>query len=184
MTYSRSATVLQALLDLGRRNPSLRVYCGEGRPNYEGQLLALDLGGAGVAVTLGIDMALFDWLPEVGALVVGADSVSHEGIVNKVGTRELMVAAAQREIPCIVLASTDKFLPNEYSVSQTLRGGDPDEVMGPAKNVTILNPYFGVTPPYLVSVLVTEQGPMPMHTVLEQLAALRIYPGLMGRREV
>ena len=182
MTYSRSSTVSRVLQVLRVGNRDLRVYCSEGRPVLEGQALASELAWADVEVTLGVDMALFGWLNEVQALVVGADSLSAAGLVNKIGTAPLMRAAAEHELPRIVLCTGDKLLPGDYMLQQGLRSGDPEEIMPIAsRRLTVRNVYFDVTPLELVSTVITERGPLERATLLAELAALRTYPGLMGK---
>lgn len=182
MTYSRSATVARVLRALRQGNRALRIYCGEGRPALEGQALASELAWADIDVTLGVDMALFGWLGEVSALVVGADSLSASGLVNKIGTEALMRAAAERDLPRIVLCTGSKLLPGDYVFPQALRGGDPEEIMPvSSKRLTVRNAYFDVTPLDLVSTVVTEHGPLSHAELLTELSALQTYPGLRGK---
>lgn len=177
MTYSRSSTVVRALSQLGREK--LLVYCGEGRPMYEGQTLASELGWAGIQVVMGVDMALFGWLRDVQALLIGADSLGLTGMVNKIGTAALMRAAAEAEVPRIVLATTAKFMPNDFIAGQNLRAGDPEEIMPvPSSNVDVRNVYFDVTPIDLLTTVVTEKGPLHGEHLLQELAAIQTYPGL------
>mgnify|MGYP005836535669 CR=1 FL=1 len=182
MTYSRSSTVLNALTAMSERGWHGRVLCGEGRPMLEGQSLANELAWVGVDVTLGIDMALFGWLPEANAIVVGADSLAMAGVINKIGTAALMRAATETELPCIVLCTTQKFLPNDYLVGSNLRSGDPEEIMPiSSKNITVRNVYFDVTPLELVTTVITEKGPLEGEQVREELEQLHTYPGLRGK---
>ena len=183
MTYSRSSTVLRAVTAMAEQDRRVQVLCSESRPMCEGQTLASELGWAGIDVALGIDMALFGWLPEADALVLGADSVSDAGVVNKVGTAQLARAAAERGIPRIVLCAATKFLPHDYLLDHGLRVGDPEEIMPiSSKNVTVRNVYFEVTPLELISALITEKGPQDPSRLKEGLAQLRTYPGLLGTR--
>ncbi|HHX42695.1 MAG TPA: hypothetical protein GX714_01735 [Chloroflexi bacterium] len=182
MTYSRSATVVRALRALRQGNRNLRIYCSEGRPALEGQVLASELVWADVDVTLGVDMALFGWLGEVQALVVGADSISAAGVVNKIGTAPLMQAAAEWGLPRIVLCTGNKLLPGDYVLPQELRGGDPEEIMPvSSKHLTVRNAYFDVTPLELVSTVITERGPLAHPELLAELESLQTYPGLRGK---
>ncbi len=177
MTYSRSSTVVRALSELGNRK--LQVFCGEGRPMYEGQTLASELGWAGVRVVLGIDMALFNWLSEVQALVIGADSLGRTGLVNKIGSAELVRAAAEADIPRIVLATTSKFMPNDFLAGQHIHRGDPEEIMPvSSSNVEVRNITFDVTPLELITMVISEKGPLQGEHLLEELDAVRTYPGL------
>lgn len=183
MTYSRSSTVSSALVAMAGSGCRVRVFCSEGRPMFEGQTLASELAWAGAEVTLGIDMALFGWLPEVNALVLGADSVSVSGVVNKIGTAELVRAAAELEIPRIVLCTTSKFLPNDYFLDRSMRSGDPEEIMPVSgENLTVRNVYFDITPLGLISTVISEGGALDHARLTEELSQIRIYPGLRGRQ--
>jgi translation initiation factor 2B subunit (eIF-2B alpha/beta/delta family) len=177
MTYSRSSTVLRTLSE--SKSKKLRVYCSEGRPMYEGQTLASELGWAGVQVILGIDMSLFSWLPEVEALIIGADSLGLTGLVNKIGTAELVRAAAEIDIPRIVLTTTSKFMPNDFLAGQHIHRGDPEEIMPvSSSNVDVRNITFDVTPLELITMVISEKGPLQGEHLLEELDAVRTYPGL------
>jgi translation initiation factor 2B subunit (eIF-2B alpha/beta/delta family) len=182
MTYSRSSTVARVLQALREGNRNLHVYCSEGRPVLEGQALASELAWAEIDVTLGVDMALFGWLGEVRALVVGADSLSATGLANKIGTAPLMRAAAERELPRVVLCTTAKLLPGDYVLQQGLRFGDPEEIMPvSSKRLTVHNVYFDITPLDLVSTVITERGPLQHAELLDELSGLHTYPGLRGK---
>lgn len=183
MTYSRSATVMRALQHMAEGRTSFRVFCSESRPGLEGQQLAFELASAGIKVTLGIDMALIGWLDDADVVVVGADTVSTAGIVNKIGTRQLLWAARELDIPRVVVCTSIKFLPESYVATQGMREGDPEEIMPGTENVTVRNPYFESSPLDHVSFLITEEGRLEIPALVERLEAIRIYPGLMGRQE-
>lgn len=185
MTYSRSATVLRALTLWARGRRQARVLCSEARPMLEGQTLASELGWAGIEVTLGVDMALFGWLSEAQALVLGADSLSVAGVVNKIGSAELVRAAAAANLPRFVVCTTGKFLPSDYLLDPCLRAGDPEEIMPVSnKNITVRNIYFDLTPLDLISAVITEEGALEPAPLRERLAPLQVYPGLRGKRVV
>ncbi len=180
MAYARSEALVAALLGAQARRKDLAVVCGESRPGLEGQLLAQELGSAGVPVTLGIDMALFGWLPTVAALILWSEGVSALGLAVKVGARALLEAAADRGIPRIALATTIDFLPAEYVSTPDQPAADPDEIMPPTKNVSVRNQTLEAAPLELVSFLLTEGGRMDPPAVRDALAALQVFPGLVG----
>lgn len=182
MTYARSSSVLRAL-QLVPRQRLPRVYCGETRPTLEGQTLATELSWVGVEVTIGVDMALFDWLSEVQALVLGADTVSSAGVLNRVGARALVQAAAARELPRILLCTTYQYVPNAYHIVDPLPRREAEEIMPPAERIEIRNAYAGITPLDEFSLVITESGVHEVAQVRADLAALRIYPGLHGSME-
>ncbi len=135
-----------------------------------------------VAREPGIDMALFGWLSDTKALLLGADSIAMSGLVSKIGTTQLALAAQRLGIPCIVVCTTHKMLPNDYLIAQSLRVGDPEEIMPVSnENTTVSNAYFDMTPLDLFDTIITEEGPLGQAELVERLEAVRTYPGLRGR---
>lgn len=108
-TYSRSGQVRECLA-AARGAGLAEVLVSEGRPAGEGVLLAGELRGEGLGVTLTTDASLFSLLPAVHAVVVGADACFEEGFVNKVGTAALLREARAAGIPTVVLALPEKHL--------------------------------------------------------------------------
>ncbi len=94
---------------------------------------------------------------QVDLVLVGADRVCADGsVANKVGTYSLAVLAHAHGVPFVVVAPTstvDEDTPDGDSI--VIEQRDPAEVtsFGPA-----YNPAFDVTPPHLVTALVTERG--------------------------
>ncbi|MHB1295584.1 MAG: eIF2B alpha/beta/delta subunit family protein [Anaerolineae bacterium] len=180
LTHSRSSTVVAVLQGMAQAGMRPRVYCGESRPLCEGHALARELAGVGLKVILGTDMALFNWLPEVDALVLGADSLSPAGLVNKVGTCALTRIAADLGKPCIVLTRTTKFLPGERVLDHTAWNGPPNEVAPPdaLAGAEVRNVVFDRTPLALLSMVICEEGPLDASALKGRLAGLRQHPAL------
>jgi hypothetical protein len=116
LTYSASGTVEAVLDGLQQETGELeRVYLSEAQPGCEGRSLAAQLaaewGPHGTEVVLTHDAALPALLPDADVLVLGADLVLPEGIVNKVGTATLIERARAIGIPVIVVAAQDKAPP-------------------------------------------------------------------------
>lgn len=108
VTLSYSGSVAAVLEALVRRGP-LQVTCSESAPAMEGRALAERLAAAGVAVTSTTDDAVDATVRFANAVLVGADAVTAQWFLNKIGTRSLVVAAAAAEVPVYVVASRDKF---------------------------------------------------------------------------
>jgi translation initiation factor eIF-2B subunit delta len=156
LTLSASSTVKATLLEVGPRD-LLRVICLESRPMSEGQSLARALANAGVPVTFAIDAAAESLVASCDAVLLGADSVGDQGVVNKVGSRALARAARERGVPVWVLADTTKLLPPGFP--QPVEDDRPaDEVWQAPGGVTIWNRYFELIPDELVGLVVTESG--------------------------
>ena len=175
-TVSHSGSVmacLTALADIAE----LRVICAEGRPMYEGRLMAAELATAGIAVTLCTDAAVGVVVGEaesaVDAVVTGADAVTPDWFLNKCGTHLLATAAASAGIPVYVLASRFTFLNPILSGAVHGRGGPAQEVW-PSQpsdvDVDVVNPYFERVPLEVVTTFVTDVGPIgtgSVHQVCE-----------------
>jgi methylthioribose-1-phosphate isomerase len=103
---------------------------------------------------------------QVDLVVVGADRIAADGsVANKVGTYSLAVLARHHRVPFVVAApvSTIDFATSggagivvEHRAAEevTSFAGTPVAAAGSAA----YNPAFDVTPPDLVSALVTERG--------------------------
>ena len=175
-TVSRSGSVsacLTALADVAK----LRVICAEGRPVYEGRLMAATLARAGIAVTLCTDAAVGvvvrDTEPAVEAVVVGADAVTPDWFLNKYGTHALATAAASAGIPVYVVASRATFLNPILSVALRHRLGPAQEVWdSPPAGVEAVNPYFERVPLEVVSMFVTDVGPIGTGSVRQMSESL------------
>jgi translation initiation factor 2B subunit (eIF-2B alpha/beta/delta family) len=135
LTHSASATVREAL----EHTPPERVVCTISEPVGEGRELAENLRAAGIAVDIVEDSDAEHAVGTVGLLLIGADTVFHDGsLVNKIGTAGLAQAAKEADVPVIVACEVMKVTPMEAR--------DPGEER------------FDLTPPEHVDLYVTEEG--------------------------
>ncbi len=163
IAFSNSNTVAQIIVETyAKRGWPQNIFCGEGRPIMEGLVLARKLTSAGLNVTLFTDAALMSRITEAEAVWVGGDSLSREGLVNKVGSTALAMLCRYRKIPFISLMTSDKLLPTDltpyfYSVPQNPREVGADD----AESLNIHNEYYETIPIELVSSIMTEKGVAP-----------------------
>ena len=101
----------------------------------------------------------------VNGVVVGADRVLQTGhVFNKIGTYQVATMAKQHNIPFYVAAPLSTFdlesKPEEIIIEQR----KPSEVtrIGDKKTapdgIGVINPAFDMTPPELISGIITENG--------------------------
>jgi translation initiation factor 2B subunit (eIF-2B alpha/beta/delta family) len=158
LTYSNSATVVAALRYAHDHGRMRRVLLSESRPAYDGRPQALALLAYGITVEYGIDMALFERLAEADVVVVGADAVFPEHLVNKLGTHALVQLARLWGIPCFSLCTANKFLPMAATALLRIAEHPGQEVWPEApEGLTISNHYFDATPLTLLSGIVSER---------------------------
>lgn len=162
-------TALGAVLVLHARNAIDEVLVDETRPLLQGaRLTAWELAQAGVPHRLTIDSAAA-WAMatrRVDCVLVGADRISADGAVaNKVGTYGLALAAHHHGIPFIVVApestrdpgtatGSDIVVEQRAAAEVTHVGG----VLAAPQDTAVFNPAFDVTPPDLITAVVTENG--------------------------
>lgn len=179
-TLSSSATVLAVLRHAREADRSFRVICLESRPQREGAAFARRLAESGIATTLIVDAAAAHFMRDVQVVLVGADSVSPRGLVNKIGTFGLALIADAHGVPCYGLAGTEKLLPEALLGRWRIEERDPGEIISAPlpPHLKAINLYFDVTPLDDLAGLVTEQGVWSVEEVQRYLGEIRVHPML------
>ncbi len=144
LTHSYSS-VLRRAVGLGiKAGRKFRAYVTESYPGLEGRALAKDLLSLGVSVKLIADSAVASVMPNVDAVLVGADSVLADGcVINKVGTKQIATLAKENQVSFYAACETAKFSTADFL-------GEPLEV----------SEIFDVTSSDYVSKIITEVGPV------------------------
>jgi len=180
VTLSHSTTVQHALRHAQRAGRRFTVVCGESRPICEGRQTAEILAGCGIPTRLVVDAELPSHVARAQLVLVGADMLSTQGLVNKVGTYGMALVARAFGVPFYTLCGSEKFLlPGFRPLEQPERSRD-EIWAGAPPGVRIQNRYFDVTPLELLSGIVTEQGTLPVAAIEAWLASTRLHPALAG----
>lgn len=145
---------------------NIRIFCPETRPYFQGaRLTATVCHDMGMDVTVITDnMPAFVMKNEnIDVFTSAADAICMDGyVVNKVGTFQIAIAAKYNKIPYFVTGAPDKVHPTIDTVKIEMR--DPDfslQAMGVQTAKTGVKGYypaFDITPPELVSGVVTDTG--------------------------
>jgi methylthioribose-1-phosphate isomerase len=162
-------TAFAVILAAHRAGRLAMLWVDETRPLLQGaRLTAWEAGKAGIDHALLADSAAGSLLAsgQVDLVLTGADRIAADGsVANKVGTYGLAVLARQHDVPFIVVApvsTIDLDTPDGASIIVEFRAdaevadlaGKP---VAPA-GTRAWNPAFDVTPPGLVTAIVTERG--------------------------
>jgi translation initiation factor 2B subunit (eIF-2B alpha/beta/delta family) len=157
LTHSRSSTVLAAFQQARRAGCRFRVIVTESRPLMEGRALAEALADEGANVTLIADTAAALVMPRVDGILVGADCLTTDWLVNKIGTRMIALAARERGVRMIALCDTSKFIAAWPITPEANRR--PDEIWPAAPaQVEIVNHYFEPTPIDYLTGIINQDG--------------------------
>jgi translation initiation factor eIF-2B subunit delta len=159
LTHSRSSTVLEALLEARRSGKSFEVILTESRPMFEGRKLASELDQREIKVTIIADAAASLFLERADSVLVGADKILPDYLVNKIGTRMIALAAREGGTPMYSICDSSKFIEIDCVSDSELDQADPHELWLDAPNgVTVVNRYFESTPLEYFTGIVTEHG--------------------------
>lgn len=156
LTHSRSSTVLASFVLARRAGRQFRVIATESRPLLEGRALALELAGEKIKVAIIADAAAALALEEADLVLVGADKITPDSLINKIGTHMIALAARERGRPVYAICDGSKFTPSTI-FSELPR--DPEELWPDAPpEIATMNRYFEPTPLALFAGIITEDG--------------------------
>nr|WP_321298886.1 s-methyl-5-thioribose-1-phosphate isomerase [uncultured Sphaerochaeta sp.] len=169
MTQCFAETIVGMMLKVCKqRGNNIKLFCPETRPYFQGARLT-----ATVCSEMGFDTTVItDNMPafvmaneHVDVVTCAADAISCDGYVfNKVGTSQIAICAKHFGIPLFVSGAPDIGHPTYDTVTIEMR--DPDfslQAMGvrtaiEGTGIKGYYPAFDMTPPHLISGIVTERG--------------------------
>ena len=163
--YGTALGVIRATKDSGK---NIKVIATETRPIQQGsRLTAFELKHDGINVSLIPDTAVGYTMANglVNKIVVGADRILRTGhVYNKIGTYQVATMAKQHNIPFYVAAPLSTFdmksNPQDVIIEQRKASevtGIGDKKTAP-DGINVINPAFDMTPPELISGIITEKG--------------------------
>ena len=124
------------------------------------------------------DGGLFQRLEDVDLVLIGADSISSSGLVNKAGTKGLVITGREMGKPVYSLCGTQKFIPSEYCVHYYARR-DPSELYEGTAPLNVNNFYFDRTALKYLSGVITEEGLTDIVEVSERCKGLKMHKDLL-----
>ncbi|MFE7393652.1 S-methyl-5-thioribose-1-phosphate isomerase [Streptomyces sp. NPDC057582] len=173
-------TAFAVALGAHRAGQLRRLWVDETRPLLQGaRLTAYEAARNGMAYSLLTDNAAGSLFAagEVDAVLIGADRIAADGsVANKVGSYPLAVLAKYHHVPFIVVAPTttvDLQTPDGASIIVEQRpgqevteltssrigvGGEAGGLPVAPPGTQVYNPAFDITPPELITAIVTEEG--------------------------
>ena len=163
--YGTALGVIRATKDSGK---NIKVIATETRPIQQGsRLTAFELKHDGIDVTLIPDTAVGYTMANglVNGVIVGADRILQTGhVFNKIGTYQVATMAKQHNIPFYVAAPLSTFDLKSNPENVVIEQRKASEVTGIGDTKTapdgidVINPAFDMTPPELISGIITENG--------------------------
>ena len=162
--YGTALGVIRASWDQGKK---IKVIATETRPLLQGaRLTAYELQRDSIPVTLITDSMVGYVMQKglVNCVVVGADRIVQDAVVNKIGTFTIAVLAQEHDVPFYVAAPKSTFDIKHKAADVIIEERSPAELKCingrqiAASGVKVLNPAFDVTPLKYVSAIICESG--------------------------
>ncbi len=179
-THCHSSAVTETLLKAYESGKRFRVIQTETRPKYQGRITARELVEAGIDTTMIVDSAARHFMKEIDFVLVGSDAVTSEGnVINKIGTSQVALAANEARIPFYVLCTLLKFDPvTIHGEFEAIEERNVEEIWDdPPEGLKLRNPAFDVTRRDYIHGIITEEGIISPHSILE--AVHRHYPWIL-----
>lgn len=180
LTQCFGETVVGMMLKVCReQGKNISLYCCETRPYFQGsRLTATVCSQMGFDTTVITDNMVGYVMENIGidVFTCASDVITCDGhVVNKVGTMQIAVLAKRFGVPVYVTGEPDTGHPDRASVTIEMRdGASVLSAMGrptAAEGVRGIYPAFDITPPELVTGIVTEDGiyrPQDLASFLER----------------
>ncbi len=128
-------------------------------PLGQGVTTAKELAEAKIPVTLIDDNAIGFFIKDVDMVIIGADALRKEGVINKIGSSLLAQAAYNASKPFYVVANSLKI---DKRKAFQIEERPPDEISKTIRKrlqgIKIRNPAFDVTPWRCVTGVINENG--------------------------
>jgi methylthioribose-1-phosphate isomerase len=178
--YGTALGVIRASKESGK---NIKVIATETRPVQQGsRLTAFELKHDGIDVSLIPDTAVGYTLANnlANKIIVGADRILKTGhVFNKIGTYQIALLAKHHNVPFYVAAPLSTFDLNSNPEEIVIEQRKSSEVTGIGEkktapdDINVINPAFDMTPPELISGIITENGVItaPFEDTIKELFA-------------
>ncbi|MDI6690769.1 MAG: S-methyl-5-thioribose-1-phosphate isomerase [Candidatus Bathyarchaeota archaeon] len=162
--YGTALGVIRAAWEQGKK---ISVIATETRPKLQGaRLTTYELKRDGIPVTLITDnmVGYVMYKRMASKVIVGADRIVQDAVINKIGTFTIAVLAKEHDIPFYVAAPKSTFDLAHKSSDVIIEERKPEEVTHigslriAAEGVNALNPAFDITPLDYVTAIICESG--------------------------
>ncbi|MFW6117624.1 MAG: S-methyl-5-thioribose-1-phosphate isomerase [Thermoproteota archaeon] len=171
--YGTALGVIRGAWEQGKK---IEVVATETRPKLQGaRLTAYELKRDGIPVTLVTDnmVGYLMYNKGVDKVVVGADRIVRDAVINKIGTYTIAVLAEEHGIPFYVAAPKSTFDLQRTAEETTIEERSPEEVLQfgceriAPEGVDAFNPAFDFTPMKYVTGIICEDGVLERNDLTE-----------------
>ena len=179
LTFAKSSTVQQTILEAFHQGKKFRVIVVDSRPLFEGKNLARALADLGLEVQYSLIHAISHAVKDATKVFLGAHAMMSNGrLYSRAGSAIVAMMAREADVPVIVCCESVKFTDKVALDSiVTNEVAPPDELMIQGSGSTqlhhwqdtsklqLLNLMYDLAPAEYISMIITEYGSLPPSSV-------------------
>ena len=179
LTFAKSSTVQQTLLEAFQQGKKFRVIVIDSRPLFEGKNLARALADIGLEVEYSLMHGISHAVKDATKVFLGAHAIMGNGrLYSRAGSAIVAMMAKEVDIPVIVCCESVKFTDKVALDSiVTNEVAPPEELMiqgsgstqlskwQETPNLQLLNLMYDLTPAEYINMVITEYGYLPPSSV-------------------
>ena len=179
LTHSSSSTIYEIVKKAHEAGKSFQVILSESRPVCEGRERAERLSELGIQTVYLIDAAIGMGVERADVVLLGADSLSENSLVNKIGSKAICLLSREAVVPCYAACESSKFTPKKLTPKkEPLR--DPKQVWdSPPPETAVENYYFDDVALDLFTGIITEEGVLTPSEMSGKIRAQTLSPKLL-----
>lgn len=171
-TYCHSTNVINSLIYAKKKGKKFEVYNTETRPFFQGLKTAKELEKAGIRVTMFVDAAIAIALERKQGtkrsdmVLLGADAILNDGVMNKTGSGMIAELAKINKIPVYVIADSWKYSSHHLKIEER----DFHEVWKRVpRHIKVRNPAFEKVPRKYIKAIISELGILSYNEFLRKV---------------
>jgi len=171
-THCHSTNVIKALIYAKKHGKKFQVYNTETRPLFQGRKTARELEKAGIKVTMFTDSAIDIALEKkqgtkkADLILLGADAILKEGVINKTGSGMIAELAKIDKIPLYIVADSWKYSSHHIEIEER----DFHEVWARVpRHIKVRNPAFELVEKKYITRIVSELGILSYNRFLRKI---------------
>jgi ribose 1,5-bisphosphate isomerase len=154
-THCHSTNVVKALIYAKEHGKSIHVYNTETRPLFQGRITAKELANANIPVTHFVDSAFNLAIAKSDILLLGADAILKDKVINKIGSDAIAELAYLHKKPLYIVADSWKYASKNVPIEER----DFKEVWAKApKHIKVKDPAFSSIDKKYVKKIISELG--------------------------
>ena len=181
LTHCHSSTVISLFVKAWKDGKRFHLYVTETRPKFQGRKTAKELIEAGIDdITFIIDDVAAQLIASkersIDAVFIGADMLSTEGLVNKIGSFGLSMACQVGNIPLYTVTTLLKYDPRTFSSSYIEKRASSEIWEDPPPELHFYTPAFDYIPYETYIKIICEKGEIRGDKVTS--TAYSLYPFL------